>query len=545
MKTYTKPATIKKTTMLNERIQNLVGKHGIDYCQLPEKLRLLLEDVSRQDEWSEKERKSYEALINNTDDLVWSLDREFRLIKANTAFITYISRRNGIDLVPGDFLLNMARYPDPVLKKWRSWYCRALEGETFRVELYTEVFATWAEIKFNPMIENDCIVGVSCYLNDITTKKMNEQQLRKREEMMSDAQRILHIGSWELYFDSNENVLAETLQMSDEIYRIFGYGPGEIAVTYDEFFTWVYPDDVELVKSALKDTFNGKADYSIEYRIVCRDKSIRWVKAKGDTIYDRESQMLVKMTGTVEDITERKQLELERVKMTTQLLQRNKDLQQFAYIISHNLRSPVANILGLSKLLEDENLDDAAKAECRRGLVTSTKRLDDVIFDLNRIIQIKDQAADQKETVVFSVLVSNIEESIQHIVQREGAVIRTDFKEVKEIFTVKNYLYSIFYNLISNSIKYRKPQVQPLLEITARIKEDKLVVIFKDNGMGMDMALYGNKVFGLYNRFHTHVEGKGMGLYMVKTQVEALGGIITIKSEVNMGTEITIEFENN
>jgi len=114
---------------------------------------------------------------------------------------------------------------------------------------------------------------------------------------------------------------------------------------------------------------------------------------------------------------------------------------------------------------------------------------------------------------------------------------------VDEITSLKAYMHSIFSNLISNSIKYRKPDEEPYIEINSRKEEGKIILTFKDNGLGIDLTTKSDKIFGLYNRFHSHVEGKGMGLFMVKTQVEALGGIITATSELNKGLEFTIVFD--
>jgi signal transduction histidine kinase len=126
---------------------------------------------------------------------------------------------------------------------------------------------------------------------------------------------------------------------------------------------------------------------------------------------------------------------------------------------------------------------------------------------------------------------------------KNNIVINCDFSEIDEFLTLKSYLYSIFYNLISNSIKYRQQLIPGIIDIKSRLVKEKIELIFTDNGMGIDLQKKGEEVFGLYKRFHTDIEGKGMGLFMVKTQVETLGGKISIQSEVNKGTEFTIEFE--
>ncbi len=108
---------------------------------------------------------------------------------------------------------------------------------------------------------------------------------------------------------------------------------------------------------------------------------------------------------------------------------------------------------------------------------------------------------------------------------------------------VQSYLHSIFYNLLTNSIKYRTPGIPPAIGIRSETRAGTLVITFEDNGLGIDLVKKGEQVFGLYKRFHHHIEGKGMGLFLVKTQVELLGGKISIESKENAGTKFTITFE--
>jgi signal transduction histidine kinase len=126
--------------------------------------------------------------------------------------------------------------------------------------------------------------------------------------------------------------------------------------------------------------------------------------------------------------------------------------------------------------------------------------------------------------------------------QSQNVRIITDFSAVDEYTSIKSYIHSIFYNLIFNSIKYSDPSRMPVISVTSKRENHKIYLIFKDNGMGIDLDKKGEQIFGLYKRFHNHIEGKGMGLFMVKTQVEILGGKITVKSQPNQGTEFEIEF---
>ena len=131
------------------------------------------------------------------------------------------------------------------------------------------------------------------------------------------------------------------------------------------------------------------------------------------------------------------------------------------------------------------------------------------------------------------------------MINNDQVQIISDFSGAEELVSVRSYLYSIFLNLVSNSIKYKRPGIKPIIEITSAKIKNKIQLTFKDNGLGIDIKNKEDEIFGLYKRFHDHVDGKGLGLFMVKTQVESLGGKIMVASEVNKGSEFRIEFETD
>ena len=241
------------------------------------------------------------------------------------------------------------------------------------------------------------------------------------------------------------------------------------------------------------------------------------------------------------DITGRKTAEAERGVLMSEIIRRNQNLEQFSYIVSHNLRGPVANIMGIARELDNDANSKENEKLLKDGLAISVKRLDEVIIDLNHILQLRKDVTEKKETINLSWLVNGIQESIIDVVRAENVTIVTDFSAVDELFTLKSYLYSIFYNLILNSIKYKQPHLEPIIEIKTTRHDDRVTIAFRDNGLGIDLQKKREQIFGLYKRFHNHVEGKGVGLFMVKTQVEMLGGTIEIASEVNQGTTFTLE----
>jgi signal transduction histidine kinase len=229
-------------------------------------------------------------------------------------------------------------------------------------------------------------------------------------------------------------------------------------------------------------------------------------------------------------------------RFTNDLIQRNKDLEQFSYIVAHNLRGPVANIRGLFNVIELNREDEATFKKCVQGIQSSIDRLDEILLDLNSILQIRKDIDRGKTAVKFSDTVSDISLMIKDLIESENAVIRTDFSDMDSIVTIKSYIYSIFYNLITNGIKYRRDGVSPVITISSKVADGKVLLVFKDNSLGIDLKANGEKLFGLYQRFHPDVDGKGVGLFMVKTEVELLGGNISVESVVGEGTVFTIEF---
>jgi len=297
---------------------------------------------------------------------------------------------------------------------------------------------------------------------------------------------------------------------------------------------------IKKIEKGIREVITGaRNEFSTEYSYGS-DNKVVWFQLVVAPLKDKAQKGAVVLHI---DITDRKISELERDRMTADLVQHNTDLEKFAYIISHNLRAPVANIIGASSILNNMEVSSGEKEKLNRGINTSILRLDEIINDLNQILQIKGRINEIEEIVYFSELVEHIKISIRNLIDKDNVEIKYDFSEVNDFFALKPYLYSIFFNLISNSIKYRRQKVHSVIEIRSRLLKNKIELTFADNGMGIDLKKNGDQIFGLYKRFHSNIEGKGMGLFMVKTQVETLGGKISVKSEENKGTEFKLEFK--
>ena len=293
------------------------------------------------------------------------------------------------------------------------------------------------------------------------------------------------------------------------------------------------------IKKTLGRVVKGETvNYELSFTLA--NGTVQWFDIRWLNVKNSESQHVGFILANKE-ITDTKIAALERERITADLIQHNQDLEQFTYVISHNLRAPVANILGLSDMLKEHELDLTAKLEVLERVTQSVKNIDTVIKDLNHILQAREMVNEKKEIVYFGDLVEAIKGSIHHTIAGEIIQFSCHFDEVDSLFTIRSFIYSIFYNLVSNSIKYRQAGVDPVISIRSRQLKEKIELRFADNGKGIDLDKNAEHLFGLYRRFDTTMEGKGIGLFMVKTQVEALGGTIKVNSKLNEGTEFVIQ----
>lgn len=225
-----------------------------------------------------------------------------------------------------------------------------------------------------------------------------------------------------------------------------------------------------------------------------------------------------------------------------ELIKHNHELQQFSYTISHNLRAPVARLLGLTNLLSMGHYEVSGEIqELIRLIKDSALEFDGVIRDLNKIIDVRNEFYRVKEKIHFSEELDQAKKNVGENLFTD-VHLKIDFKQ-PVIYTVRPILDSILYNLLSNAIKYRSPQRNLEISIKTYKQNDFVILEIGDNGMGMNLDSYGKDLFGLYKRFHSHIEGRGLGLYLVKSQVESLSGRIEITSQLNVGTTFFLYFK--
>ena len=232
-------------------------------------------------------------------------------------------------------------------------------------------------------------------------------------------------------------------------------------------------------------------------------------------------------------------------KLNKELLTSNYQLEQYSYIVAHNLRAPFSNIKGIIDLLNLESIADEKDKMLFLKLVDTINNIDQILIDLNKLLTIQNSLDIKYERVQLEKMLNSILKTMEQDFQSIQAKVVIDLSKKSEVIACKPYILSVFQNLLSNSYKYRNPDKK--LEVQIKTWEDEAghaIIEFKDNGIGIDLTRYKDRVFKLYSRFHRHVDGSGFGLYLVKSQINAMGGEIEIESTPGFGTTFYIKIKN-
>ncbi len=273
-----------------------------------------------------------------------------------------------------------------------------------------------------------------------------------------------------------------------------------------------------------------------------KDGELFWESATISPVINEEG-ITTNYVAVKENITSKIHEEEERKLLIEELTLANKELKQFSYITSHNMRAPLTNLLALDSLLDLSKITDADTLEIISLIKRSTNQLNETLNDLIRILIIKEKTSIETRELVFEDVFAKTIYSIQTITNE--ADLEVDFSALPTIVFNEPYLESIFLNLITNAIKYAKPNVRPHIKICSQLINGKYCMQISDNGVGLNMARIEDKIFGLYQRFHSNEDSKGIGLYLIKSQITALGGTIDIQSEENIGSTFTICFNQD
>lgn len=380
------------------------------------------------------------------------------------------------------------------------------------------------------------LAGIS---TDITELKRSQEALRKSEASLANAQRIAHIGNWDWDIPGDE------LAWSDEVYRIFGLDPDEFGATYEAFIGYVHPEDREFVMREVNDAVMYGKPYSIDHRVLLSDGTEKIVHEQGEVVFD-ESGRPLRMSGTVQDITDRKRAEEEVIRLneelearveerTRQLQAANQELESFSYSVAHDLRSPLRVIDGFSRIVLKDyegTLDEAGRDHLQRihGASARMGQLIDALLKLSQVMR----AGLKKEDVDITALSWAVADELV-----KGQPSRSAEFVIAEGMTARgdaSLLRLVLENLIGNAWKFTSKKEAARIEVGLETGEAGQAFFVRDNGAGFDMK-YADRLFNPFQRLHGDAEfpGTGIGLATVHRIIRRHGGRIWAVGQKGQG----------
>ncbi|RIJ37372.1 PAS domain-containing protein [Pontibacter oryzae] len=312
----------------------------------------------------------------------------------------------------------------------------------------------------------------------------------------------------------------------------------------DAWNTVLHPDDQKRAIERFQYSLRTGEYYEIEYRIKNGyNDTYRWFLGQGMPMRDEQGN-IIKWFGTCTDIEDHKRAEEELVEKNIELERINQDLDSFVYTASHDLKLPIINMSGIfDELMNDATFNDPDAPKLIEMFNKSLKQLHNTIYDLSEVVRIQRTKDHKLDDIDLNETIKDVLTSVQDQIDSMGAKVSVDFSAVDKVPFTRSSLKSILYNLVSNALKYRSPDRMPEISVTSALKADYIELKVQDNGLGIDMNKHESKLFQMFKRFHSHVKGSGLGLYIVNRLLSNHGGYINIESSVNEGTTFYLYFK--
>jgi PAS domain S-box-containing protein len=330
--------------------------------------------------------------------------------------------------------------------------------------------------------------------------------------------------------------------------RWFDY-VGEEYASAEQLASHMHPDDFENSMPQWLRSLKTGEPLDVELRIRSASGEYRWMLVRALPSRNEQGE-IVQWIGTYTDIHEQKTA-LERIDLAQNLLRDNFDeltrvnidLDNFIYTASHDLRAPITNIEGLVYALVSELPAEAALqsqvALILRLMQDSVERFKHTIDQLTDVSKLQREHGAAAERVPLAAVVEDVRLDLEPLIRSVGAEVAVEVAECPPFPLSEKNLRSVVYNLLSNALKYHAPERRPQVRLHAHCTDQYLLLTVQDNGLGLDQAGQ-QKLFGMFQRLHDHVEGSGIGLYMVKRMIENAGGHIEVKSQLGVGSTFLV-----
>lgn len=317
--------------------------------------------------------------------------------------------------------------------------------------------------------------------------------------------------------------------------KLLGYTLEELYST--KVIEFIHPEDRELTMGQREKLIKDGALVNFENRYHTKTGDLIWLNWTSFSLLEKGL-----IYSSARDITFKKKMEVDRNSTIERLSLLNERLQQQNYSTAHDLRSPLNNLMSLVGLIEMDSLADDDTKEILRLVKRSAEGLKLSFNTYLDALKVSDRDRESLEPVNLAAIFQKVQSSISTLIENSKTEFHVDFSEMETVKFKDQYLESIFLNLITNSIKYGRPGIPPVISILSHNRNGSKALVYSDNGSGFDLDQVGHRIFKLNERFHKNKDSKGIGLYLVHSQVTDLGGTIHVDSKINEGTTFTIKF---
>lgn len=347
------------------------------------------------------------------------------------------------------------------------------------------------------------------------------------------------IGVWELNTSDNEIFLSSITK------KIIGFETDEdFGNKLEDWNIRVHPNDKQNYLKTLKKHLDGITPiFQCEYRIKCKNDTYKWILDRGIVITWFECGKPKKIIGTVTDISNSHIAKDKTIKALNLATEQNNKLRNFAHIVTHNLKQHAGNFESLLNFYKEAETEEE-KNELITHLKTVSESLTKTITNLNQVVSVQSEKNKKTGKIYIAKEVDDILNSLDFVISENKATIHNNLDPRLYIYYNCSYFESIIQNLLTNAIKYRHPDRDPIITINNTFEKNFINLSVSDNGRGIDLDKFGKDVFGLYKTFHYNEDSEGVGLYLIKNQIETFGGEITVSSVVGEGTTFHIKIKN-
>lgn len=478
--------------------------------------------IVRSYELVEQQAKRLNNILESITDAFFALDWNWRFTYVNSVFAEHEGYRK--DEMIGKDIWEM--FPNLVSSTFYR-KCRESKSTSTPSRFEESFFHSGVTYRFKIYPSTE---GLSVYFTDITKERGMQQELQNLSLVASHTDNgvIITDAAW------------RTEWVNEGFTKMMGYTLADMVGNVPDV-VFLGPHVDRKVFKQLSMSLRSRSSVNRELFVNRKSGTSIWISIDISAIRDSNGN-IVKHVAIQRDITFRKEAEAQLLKLAEDLRTQNSNLEQFTYIVSHNLRAPVANALGLASLMYKADRTSETFDTYLAYLKKSLVHMDTVLRDVNTVLATREnKGVVEKESVKLVDVIKQAISYLQEHLNKCKAEVSIEVEEQTTVNASSAYLFSVFYNLLTNAIKFRSSE-RPLRIIINQGGGTRgdTVVSFSDNGLGFDMQEAGKDVFKLYKKFHRKLDGRGVGLFLVKTHIEAMGGTIKVSSQVNVGTTFVI-----